>query len=89
MTRRLSPIEMMIDRVTGYAPGAVPDRKFVKLECPQCGKRRSVPKDKTGPPNTARVVLECNECAGDEADRIIAYFDEEGRQIDADGAPIT
>lgn len=89
MTRRPSPIEMAIDRACGLAPGGAPKRQLVTLECPQCGKKKSVSKDKTDPPGTVRVVMSCNDCVDDGDFRLIDYFNADGRQIDADGACIT
>jgi C4-type Zn-finger protein len=81
MTRRLSPIEMAIDRACGLAPGRETQRQFLTLECPQCGKKKSVQKDKTDPPNTARIVMTCNDCADDGDFRLVDYFDADGGRI--------
>ncbi len=86
MTRRLSPIEMAIDRSCGVNSAHPPRAKTVTLECPICKKRKIVARDKTDPINAARVVFACPDCV-DEVN-IIDYFDADGRQIYGDGTPL-
>ena len=61
-------------------------RKDVTLECPICGRRKTVATAKSDPPRTALVRSTCNDCPDDAA--IIDYFDAYGNQIDDKGKPL-
>lgn len=84
--RPLSPIERMIDAACGFGPETKARRLMIVLECPECGKTKTVRPDKTDPHGTARVRATCNECPDDAG--IVDYFNEVGQQIDLDGHPI-
>ena len=53
---------------------------WVLLECPKCGDAKTVERDGTDPPGTAKVRTLCPECCGGDFSEI-NYFDCAGRQI--------
>lgn len=82
--RRLSPIEMMIDKATGYKPGsAAPAKPMVTLRCPRCKRTMRVAKDDTDPPNTFFVEAPCDrrkcDVGGERPETM--YFDAQDRQL--------
>lgn len=78
--RRLSPIEMMVDKATGFKSGAPPPG-WVTLRCPKCRRTKRVASVKSDPKNTATVEAPCNKCdtGGDKPETM--YFDAQDRQI--------
>lgn len=85
--RRISPIEMMIDRACGFdgsrpAPGVI-------LVCPACRRQKRVAKDATDPEGTAEVHVRCPSCNSGDFDMPL-YFDAVGTELffeDRDGSP--
>lgn len=86
--RRLTPIEMMVDRACGFDRSAVVERPMVTLRCPRCQRKKRVEKDKTDPKRTAYVEVPCDKCdrGGDKPET--TYWDALNRQINpATGKP--
>lgn len=53
---------------------------WVRLECPKCGDAKTVERDNTDPPATAKVRTLCPECCdGDFAE--VTYYRCDGTQI--------
>jgi predicted RNA-binding Zn-ribbon protein involved in translation (DUF1610 family) len=57
-----SPIEMMIDRATGYDPSAPPPKHLVRLECPDCRSSKLVSRHRTDPKKATAVICRCPKC---------------------------
>ena len=74
-----SPIKMMIDKATGYDLSKKPD--LITLRCPQCGKEKKAPRDKSDLPGTAVVVAHCDKCSGEDNGLYPEYLREDGTQI--------
>lgn len=53
---------------------------WVRLRCPKCGDAKSVPRDKTDPPDTAAVHTLCPECCGGDFSEV-TYYRRDGTQI--------
>jgi hypothetical protein len=91
MTRRPSPIEMAIDRATGFKPTARPapaPRRIVTLRCPCCQQSKGVVRLPHDPPGTAVVEYPCPKCLT-QGEAEVVYFDAAGRQLNVDGEVIT
>lgn len=83
-TRRLSPIEMMIDRATGYDPSRPlrqPSRPMVTLRCPSCQRKRRVARERTDPKRAFYVEIPCDKCDDGGGKPETVYFDALNRQI--------
>lgn len=80
---RRSPIERMIDEATGFKGGPAP--RTVILSCDMCPKTKTVPVNKTDPPNCAMVCARCPDCSKSGERDDVSYFDAQGRQLDPDG----
>lgn len=52
----------------------------ITLRCPKCGNQKLVPRDKTDPPETALVVLQCDRCNEGDFDSPL-YYAADGRQL--------
>lgn len=52
----------------------------VTLRCPECKNQKLVPRDKTDPPETALVILQCDRCNEGDFDSPM-YFAADGRQL--------
>ena len=74
-----SPIEMMIDKATGYDPSKKPD--LITLRCPQCGREKKAARDKSDLPGTSVVVAHCDKCPGEDNGLYPEYFQADGTQI--------
>lgn len=81
MTKRLSPIEMMVDQATGHKPLVGMPRGWVNLRCPKCKRVIRAASDRTDPPNTITVEAPCPKCdnPGDRPETM--YFDLQDQQI--------
>ena len=49
------------------------------IECPKCGKKKTVAADKSDPKGTARIVAKCPKCSGDFEE--VRYFDKRGKEL--------
>lgn len=83
-----SPIEMMIDKATGYVPGSPPKYPQVTLRCPKCKRTKEVRKDSTDLKNAAVVEIQCDKCDRGDGFPETFYYDADGRQLNpATGKP--
>lgn len=79
-----SPIEMMVDKACGFDPSKVEPRDLVTLRCPTCKKEKPVDRDKSDPPGTAIVAVDCPDCnEGDFED--VHYYRADGTEIIVEG----
>lgn len=77
-----SPIEMMIDKATGFDPNAPkpPRKPMVMLYCPKCKRRQKSPLEADDPPGTATVIIQCPKCNGGDFDSP-KYQDAAGNEL--------
>lgn len=73
--RRLSPIEMMVDKATGFDRA---NQNLVTLRCPTCKKEKLVTRDDSWHPLAAVVEYPCPSCP---AEGDVRYLDSNGKQI--------
>lgn len=74
-----SPIDIMIDEATGYAPGPSRKSRRVLLRCPGCGAEKPAGRHPSDPADAAVVVASCPVC-GDPTD--IKYLDKSGEEVE-------
>lgn len=77
--RKLTPIEMAIDRAAGHvSDGTAP--VYITLRCPKCKKSMQTPADESDPEGTAVVEIMCPECNAGDFDSP-SYLDASGKYI--------
>lgn len=80
--RPLSPLERLIDSVTGYDPKK-PRLPYTgpMLRCPTCSKEQATIREKTDPKGTKVTLLECPACFGDREPKPAVYLDKDGNEL--------
>ena len=61
--RKLTPVEMAIDRACGMPAGSGEVQIFLTIRCPKCGRVGRTPAIDSDPEGTREIVAECPKCA--------------------------
>ena len=55
--------------------------KFIKLECPECGRKKRSYRTDYDPPEAALLLVRCPRCSEGCKDDGGAYFDRNGEEV--------